>query len=339
MKNLLVLFLLLTSHNTFGQNVGINNTSPTDRLHVSASSGQDALRVQVNGQTKLRTFKNGGTTIGVNNTSGTPTDGLYVHGNTGLGVSNPDDKLAVEGDVNIDGAIKASGVNGTPGQMLVTGSNGNIEWASPCNYNRFQGFPAPGVINWDVPADVTELLIEAWGAGGGGAAGGGGGAGGYSKAIFLVVPGETLVLTVGAGGDGVLNGANSNATDGGTSSVIGANITIAAFGGEGSTTSSPGAGGAYSIGTALSSTAKIGESGFFNVSTPFFDLWTKLTFGNGGQSPCSEKNYGHGELRLTKSTSTQVEPGSSGTSPGGGGGGGGQFGHKGGDGFIILHWK
>ena len=85
--------------------LGINAT-PSDRLHIVGDADEHALRVVVGGSTKLRVLSNGGTTLGVNNTAGTPTNGLYVHGNTGLGVSDPSDRLAVNGDVDIVGTAK-----------------------------------------------------------------------------------------------------------------------------------------------------------------------------------------------------------------------------------------
>jgi hypothetical protein len=72
-----------------------------------------------------------------------------------------------------------------------------------------QEYSTPGSHTFVVPAGVTEITIECWGAGGCGGratsttrtAGGGGGA--YSKTTNLSVsPGNTLYVTVGAGGDG-----------------------------------------------------------------------------------------------------------------------------------------
>ncbi len=59
--------------------VGIGTTGPSDKLHVKAGVGQNALRVQVGSSTKLRVLSNGGTSIGTNNTS-PPQNGLYVRG-------------------------------------------------------------------------------------------------------------------------------------------------------------------------------------------------------------------------------------------------------------------
>jgi hypothetical protein len=60
--------------------VGIGTAGPSDKLHVKAETGQNALRIQVGSSTKLRVLSNGGTSIGSNNTS-PPANGLYVSGN------------------------------------------------------------------------------------------------------------------------------------------------------------------------------------------------------------------------------------------------------------------
>ncbi len=46
--------------------VGIGTTSPSDRLQVNSDLGEDALRVQVNGATKMRIHDNGSITVGGN---------------------------------------------------------------------------------------------------------------------------------------------------------------------------------------------------------------------------------------------------------------------------------
>ncbi len=68
---------------------------------------------------------------------------------------------------------------------------------------------------WRVPAGVTHVIVELWGAGGGGAAGtssvtggtpsaggggGGGGSGAYVRASLAVIPGETYTIRVGPPG-------------------------------------------------------------------------------------------------------------------------------------------
>lgn len=60
--------------------VGIGITAPSDRLHVYAAAGEDAMRVQINGTTRFRIHDNGGVSIGGN--IAPPAAGLVVAGIT-----------------------------------------------------------------------------------------------------------------------------------------------------------------------------------------------------------------------------------------------------------------
>ena len=69
---------------------------------------------------------------------------------------------------------------------------------------------------WTVPAGVTEITVEAWGAGGGGGnrtsngyAGGGGG-GAYSRSAVAVSSGQSsYIVTIGQGGTSGVNGGST----------------------------------------------------------------------------------------------------------------------------------
>ncbi|WP_311202642.1 beta strand repeat-containing protein, partial [Flavobacterium soyae] len=68
---------------------------------------------------------------------------------------------------------------------------------------------------YTVPAGVTSLQVECWGAGGGGSnrsgAAGGGGGGAYTKGILTsLTTGQNLTVTVGTGGTIGVNGGNSS---------------------------------------------------------------------------------------------------------------------------------
>lgn len=56
------------------------------------------------------------------------------------------------------------------------------------------------VQTWTVPAGVTSITVEAWGAGGGGGSHTGGGGGGYISANFSVKANNAVSVAVGAGG-------------------------------------------------------------------------------------------------------------------------------------------
>lgn len=156
MKKLtLILCLSFIFKSAYTQAVGIGTTSPSDALHIVGAANDDPLRVQVGTATKLRVFNNGGTSIGVNNTSGTPANGLYVDGNTGLGIGNPTDKLSVNGDLNIIGEIKTDGVSGTEGQVLQANGDGTMMWSAMANNSEDGGFGP-----WDDYCNdkITEYL-------------------------------------------------------------------------------------------------------------------------------------------------------------------------------------
>ncbi len=93
-----------------------------------------------------------------------------------------------------------------------------------------------------VPAGVTSITVECWGAGGGGSRitnnqgrrGGGGGGGAYAMSVLTVTPGTSYSVFVGTGG-----GSN---TDGGNT-YFGSNLVLAEGGKGGSNNSTTGAAG------------------------------------------------------------------------------------------------
>lgn len=88
--------------------IGIN-TSPTARLHLNAPAGEDALRVQVNGSTRLRVNANGGIALGTNNST-VAAGNTYVSGQLGVGVSNPSARLhVVSTSSTTDGVLVSAG--------------------------------------------------------------------------------------------------------------------------------------------------------------------------------------------------------------------------------------
>jgi hypothetical protein len=194
----------------------------------------------------------------------------------------------------------------------------------------------PGTGNFTVPAGVTGLKVEAWGAGGGGSAGasvgsfgGSGGAGGeYAREDnYVVTPGAVLAYSVGSGGpggtSGPAGGAGGNTTfDGSNIQAFGGNGAVGSYnvaGASGSKDSVHFSGGGnglnqvravYVTGTGGGSsggTSALGRAGGVAVSN--------VTPGPGGVAPAGGGNGGAGGI------GTAV--GVNGASPGGGGGGGG----------------
>ena len=93
--------------------------------------------------------------------------------------------------------------------------------------------------NFDVPAGVTSITVEAWGGGGGGGGransgaggAGGGGGGAYARGTIPVTPGQSYSVTVGAGGPGGAAGDNDGGPGG--DSCFDAGADVLAKGGSG----------------------------------------------------------------------------------------------------------
>lgn len=155
---------------------------------------------------------------------------------------------------------------------------------------------------WIVPAGVTQITVEAWGAGGGGGGsnsnnkgGSGGGGGGYSMKTFTVTQNQSISFTVGTGGAGGLaNGGNGG--NGGNTSILG----VVANGGTG---------GGANGGT--SGTGGSASDGDVNIGG-----------GNGIQGGTSGGRGGDGANGGAGGNGATDAAGQNGNSPGGGGGGG-----------------
>lgn len=111
--------------------------------------------------------------------------------------------------------------------------------------NGITAYQTAGSYTWTVPAGVTRVLVEAWGAGGGGgwsssgAHGGGGGAGGGAIKLWDVAPGDELEIVVGSGGAGGVGPSNDDGADGGNTTVTLLGQSITGNGGGGGQASPP----------------------------------------------------------------------------------------------------
>jgi hypothetical protein len=133
--------------------------------------------------------------------------------NVGIGTTSPTEKLDINGNMNLTGALKANGIAGQPGQVLMSTGSG-ISWGSTMGYKNFKVFIANG--SFTVPANVTEVMVELWGAGSGGTQLIGGTSGGYARTKQPVTPGTILNVTIGAGSAG---GGGNTTADAGSSYV------------------------------------------------------------------------------------------------------------------------
>lgn len=273
--------------------------------------------------------------------------------NVGVGTSTPTEKLDVNGNINVTGTIKANGNDGTANQVLMKNSSGDLAWGDMCEYKNFTTFVSNGT--WTVPAGITKILVEVWGAGGGGSSYGGGGGGGYVRAIFTVTPGNSVSVIVGIGG----NGGGTSANTGGNSQVTSGAEFVNASGGAGSGYNAPTntingtPGGSYSFSAGFTNHFGMrGQAGKENRntfiqygSTSFYELSSD---GDGGDGANTENTGGPGAYRMIDAATTLVRNrfAQSGKLPGGGGGGGytmftvGGFGNGtfGGDGMVVIHY-
>ena len=158
-----------------------------------------------------------------------------------MGIKNflPQYPLDVNGDINTTGTIRANGNAGTSGQVLESNGDGTMGWRNICDYKNTVTFlVTPGAAR-AVPAGVTKVMIEGWGAGGGGTAYGGGGGGGYIQAWLNVTPGENFTIQIGTAG----GGSTTTGTTGGSTFITAPIGIFSALGGQGSNYSAPVVGG------------------------------------------------------------------------------------------------
>lgn len=170
---------------------------------------------------------------------------------------------------------------------------------------------ANGNETWTVPAGVTSVTVQVWGAGGSGGGsdtngygGGGAGGGGYSTKTFSVVAGQTINYNIGAGGTATTI-ADGNTGENTTLSHTASSTSITANGGERGLKETDTAGGAGGAGGTANggSTNTSGQNGV-----------------NGGASGGNGGNGGN--TTTTGGAGNSNANGSNGAIPGGGGGGG-----------------
>jgi uncharacterized membrane protein YwzB len=117
-KFIYCIFLISISLTAQSQNVGVNTDDPQATLHVKGSGATDPFMVEYGDSIKVKTFQNGGTSVG----SGTipPENGLYVKGTLqpDSGIITPK-KLIIE---SVGNSITMKAGQST----VVIDANGNI---------------------------------------------------------------------------------------------------------------------------------------------------------------------------------------------------------------------
>ncbi|HEV7781187.1 MAG TPA: hypothetical protein VGO58_07955 [Chitinophagaceae bacterium] len=280
--------------------------------------------------------------------------------NVGVGTTNPAERLDVNGNINVAGTIKVNGIDGQPNQVLMKNNSDVLSWGDLCDYKSLVTFNN-GSGNWVVPAGVTRIMIEVWGAGAGGSNAAGGGGGGYVRIVFPVIAGNNIAYVIGQGGQG----ANSDLTNApGEPSVVtvtsNSTYVVTANGG------SPGGGTQTGMTVANGGSGSIlgppstpkdfiiltGGTGKFSVNTFFNNgsTYYEHAYGaDGGNGANSHDTGGMGRMRLHTTSPTSIiksTSSSAGKQPGGGGGGAfvvisngsTGVGGFGGDGLVMIRY-
>nr|WP_315173965.1 LamG-like jellyroll fold domain-containing protein [uncultured Flavobacterium sp.] len=215
-----------------------------------------------------------------------------------------------------------------------------------------QTYSTPGTSTFTVPAGVTSVTFQSWGAGGGGssrngAAGGGGGGAFAGGTITGLTAGDVLTIFVGAGGTAGAAGQNTTIT-------INTTPTITANGGASSTGRTGGNGGVASIiaGFVTSSFAggdagdargsnngggdnEGGGGGGGSATTSA----NGVNGGNGGNTLGGTAGTGYGTGGVGGAADGSPDAGAGGIGAGGGGRGeAGGSSKSGGNGQVILSW-
>lgn len=273
--------------------------------------------------------------------------------NIGVGTTNPTEKLDVNGNLNINGNLKIRGNAGQSGQVLSIDGSGQQVWARLSGYTRRKEFKVS--TTWTVPAGVTEIAIEALGAGGGGAKGGGGGGGGYVLCALKVSPGQIVNMMIGLKGVGSLTESGSG-TDGATTFVdIGPSGFLGSSGGSRAGSTIVGQGGSYEVFAdsaifiygARGGSGKLSEESYSQRTSN--EYVTVRKYGDGGINMYNPNVFQRGTHFTFNSVSFLniglIYGGLAGNfylPEGTGGAGGntpdGQWGYDGGFGMVVISW-
>lgn len=222
---------------------------------------------------------------------------------------------------------------------------GKVYKFSYSSYKTIAEFSTPGTYSAKIPDDVSEIYLDAAGAGAGGgyynysSSGGKGGGGGAAVANqkYTVTPGSTISVTVGKKGTGAESKVENNQSvyvDGtdGTATVVGNLITLPGglAGNNGGTKGGTGGGnggamGAYSVRGGNGGTGVLGRGGYGGAAKAGYQQP-----GGGGGS------YGSGGDAGDASPATDGKNGSKGG--GGGAAGPGKKSGDGGDGYVRIKY-
>jgi len=133
-------------------------SAPLAKLEINSASDEDALRVRVNGSTKLLVNKNGGVAIGVLS-SNPPVNGLYVKENLGVGTSTPSERVEVNGAIRLSGTATSN--NPGEGTIRWNDSTNDFEGYDGTNWKSLTGQPNPNQTTYAV-GDFAQGGVVFW---------------------------------------------------------------------------------------------------------------------------------------------------------------------------------
>ncbi len=165
-----------------------------------------------------------------------------------------------------------------------------------------------GANTWQVPTEVTEIMIEAWGGGGAGGGsisngyGGGGGAGGqYAKRNLTVTPSTTFNIFIASS----ITGGTGDGSQGYNTSFFNSTgnyvVAMGGEGGKGGINKAAGAGGLGSISGGVGTTIYGGGNGYTGSSS-----------GGGGGGGSGTTGWGGNSTSATGGTGTSIGGGDGG---------------------------
>lgn len=178
--------------------------------------------------------------------------------------------ITVSGELPVAGLLRV----GIPA-MLVRNSDGYTAVLSNPGQagRRVAVFNTAGTQSWIVPQGVFGAWVDVWGAGGGGTAsstykaGEGGGGGEYRSGWVDLTPGDSIAISIGAGG-AQSPALNTDASPGGPSS-FGTYITAMGGGAGTNSPAAPGLGGTGGAGGQIGMAGQCGDDGWNNLERAF----------------------------------------------------------------------
>lgn len=288
-------------------------------------------------------------------------NGSGLTGVTGLlGPIGPQGPVGQRGADGVAGAAGSAGQQGVPGSTGPQGNPGPSGPQGPAGAaggaavfpNGMKEFATPNVpgapYTFTVPAGVSRIMVEVWGAGGGGGGGynvrnpyfGGasGGAGAYSRKFLDVISGQIFNVTIGEGGVNGNMGTSDIPTTLSTPGIVGGKSEfIAEFPNLQKVISEGGGGGAGA--TANDSVACVGGIG--GIADPAAVIGRTTNGLNGKNLSVTDFTFGDGLPGGLAFTQVPVGP-PVGACNGGSGGvfvGNANPGiKKGGDGYVLITW-